>query len=264
MRSEKYNLNLKLNPKGQVCEYSSALDADKDKIKAVFYAKVLSASQERRKSFMKSKKKLAIIAIAATLVLGSAVFASGFFAKRWQSTSSYEPSYTTLPSKDEVKKDVGYDVVLTDCFENGYAFKSGRVIDNNITDESGNSMEKYKSVSFTYEKDNDKLYFSQEKFSADTEMSGNVISTIKGTDIYYFSYTNKLVPSNYELTEADKKAKESGELVFSYGSSNVELKKVQSISFEKDGHFYQLMQIDGKLSKNELANMAKEIIECNF
>lgn len=265
MKSKKHDLYRALNARKQECDNLSALDVNADNIKCIFYGKAFGAREERRSNYMKSKKKAVIIAIAATLVLGSAVFAtSGFFAKRWQSTSSYEPSYTLLPSKDEVKKDVGYDVVLTDCFENGYVFKSGHVVENNITDESGNSMEKYKSVSFTYEKDNDAVYFSQEKFSADTDISGKIISTVKGTDIYYFSYTNKLVPTDYELSEADKKAKESGELVFSYGSSKVELIEVQSVSFEKEGVFYQLMQIDGKLSSEELCNMAKEIIERNF
>lgn len=74
-------------------------------------------------------------------------------------------------------------------------------------------------------------------------------------------YTNKLVPPDYKLTDEDKKAKENGELVFSYGSDKVEIIEVQSAVWTEDGVHYLLMQMDGKLSADELADMAAEAIE---
>ena len=62
------------------------------------------------------------------------------------------------------------------------------------------------------------------------------------------------------MTKEDKVAEANGELVFSYGSSKVEIVTVQAISFEKDGIRHSLMQINGKLTKDELVEMAKEII----
>ena len=93
------------------------------------------------------------------------------------------------------------------------------------------------------------------------ETVGDAVDTIDGVDILYHSYTNKIVPSDYRMTDEDKKAEANGELVFSYGSSKVEIKEVQSVLWSEDGIHYSLMQIDGKLSANELAEMAKEIIE---
>lgn len=53
----------------------------------------------------------------------------------------------------------------------------------------------------------------------------------------------------------------SGTLVFSYGTSEVEVSKVQSVTWKKDGIQYQLMQRDGKLSSDELIDMTAEIID---
>ena len=113
---------------------------------------------------------------------------------------------------------------------------------------------------FRYGKGGDKVFFSQDKYNSIIEPSGGVIATIDGIDVYYFNYTNKLVPPGYKFTDEDKKAEANGELVFSYGSSKVEINEVQSVSWTVDDMHYELMQIDGKLSANELADMAAEVI----
>lgn len=38
-------------------------------------------------------------------------------------------------------------------------------------------------------------------------------------------------------------------------------REVQSVSWKKDGMLYQLLQSDGKLSADELVEMAAEVIE---
>ena len=209
---------------------------------------------------MKSKKKTSLIAVAATLALGITVFAAGGIVSTWFSSSSSTPDYKSLPTAEQVTKDIGYEPVLIDTFENGYAFKNGSIVKNNLADENGNSIEKFKSVSFDYEKDGDIVVFAQDKFNSEMKLQGDVIKTVKDTDIYYYSYTNKNVPAEYKLTDDDKKAEESGELVFSYGAEKVEIKNVQSVTWIKDGTQYQLLQIDGKLSADELSDMAEEVI----
>lgn len=222
--------------------------------------KVKKANYRKEGHYMKSKKKISLIAIAAALALGVTVFAASGIVTTWFSSSSSNPEYKSLPSSEQVKSDIGYEPVLIDTFENGYTFKDGSVINNNLADESGNSVEKFKSVSFKYEKNGDRVIFSQDKFNSEMDIGGEIISTVSGTDIYYFSYTNKTVPPDYKMTDEDKKAEENGELVFSYGSSNVEIFEVQSVTWINDGIQYQLLQIDGKLSADDLVNMAEEII----
>ena len=212
------------------------------------------------KSNTRSKKKISVIAAVAVLALGTTVFAASGIISNWHSSSSSDPEYKSLPTAQQVKKDIGYDAVLISEFENGYAFKDGSIVNNDLADEDGNSVEKFKSVSFDYEKNGDTVIFSQDKFNSKIDMDGNVIKTVDGTDIYYYSYTNKIVPADYKMTDEDKKAEADGELVFSSGSSDVQISEVQSVTWVKDNIQYQLMQMDGALSRDELAEMAEEVI----
>lgn len=212
------------------------------------------------KSNTRSKKKISVIAAVAVLALGTTVFAASGIISKWYSSSSSDPEYKSLPTAQQVKKDIGYDAVLIGEFENGYAFKDGSIVNNDLADEDGNSVEKFKSVSFDYEKNGDTVIFSQDKFNSKIDMDGNVIKTVDGTDIYYYSYTNKIVPADYKMTDEDKKAEADGELVFSSGSSDVQISEVQSVTWVKDNIQYQLMQMDGALSRDELAEMAEEVI----
>ena len=212
------------------------------------------------KSNARSKKKISVIAAVAVLALGTTVFAASGIISKWYSSSSSDPEYKSLPTAQQVKTDIGYDAVLIGEFENGYAFKDGSIVNNDLADEDGNSVEKFKSVSFDYEKNGDTVIFSQDKFNSKIDMDGNVIKTVDGTDIYYYSYTNKIVPADYKMTDEDKKAEADGELVFSSGSSDVQISEVQSVTWVKDNIQYQLMQMDGALSQDELVEMAEEVI----
>lgn len=259
--NKKRNLFDELNIKGCTDNSSSTLDMSVERIKDMVNKRIESASTERMLIPMKSKKKIALIAIAATLVMGITVFAASGLVTSWFSSSSGMPDYDSLPSAEQVKKDIGYDAVLIESFENGYTFDNGSIINNNLTDENKNSVEKIKSVMFRYEKDGDMVNFSQDKYDSNMETVGSVVATVNGVDVLYHSYTNKLVPGDYKMTDEDKKAEANGELVFSYGSSKVEIKEIQSVLWAEDGIHYSLMQIDGKLSDEDLAEMAKEIIE---
>lgn len=259
--NKKNNLFKDLGIKEKKCEKNTALDINIEKIKHKVNQKIPFAYTERKSKIMIAKKKISLIAIAATFILGATAFASSGIVKTWFGSSSSTPDYTSLPTAQEVKKGIGYDVVLIDCFENGYKFDNGSIVKNKMADENGSTLEKFNSVDFKYEKDGDKVYFAQDKYNSETNQEGEIIANKNNIDIYYHSYTNKLVPPDYELTDEDKKAQENGELVFSYGSSKVEVNKVQSVNWEKDGMHYLLMQIDGKLTSEELTDMAKEVIE---
>lgn len=238
----------------------TALDINVQNIKHNVNNKIASAEQERKMTFMKSKKRFSLIAAAAVLAIGVTVFAANEVVKVWTGSSSAIPDYKKLPTQEKVIEDIGYSGVLIERFENGYEFDNGTIVKNNMSDENENLIEKFKSVDFRYKKDGDTVYFSQKKYNTQTEQEGEKIATENGCDIYYYSYTNKLVPPDYKLTQEDKRAEANGELVFSYGASKVEISKVQSVSWEKDGIHYLLMQIDGKLSAAELCDMAKEAV----
>ncbi len=258
--NKKNDLFEELNIDKKVQTFYGPLDIDIQSVKRNVNAKLDSAYTERKSITMKSKRKIAFIAIAATLALGITVCAASGIVSTWFSSSSSNLDYKSLPTASQVTRDIGYEPVLIEAFENGYVFENGSIVNNNLVDENGSSVEKFKSVSFRYKKRGDEVIFSQNKLNSEIDIAGDVTKTINDTDIYYHSYTNKLVPADYKLTDEDKKAESNGELVFSYGAAKAEISEVQSVSWAKDGMQYQLLQIGGKLTDGELVEMAEEIL----
>ncbi len=238
----------------------SVLDAEVSVIRDKVKGHIQSSENERKVCIMTHKTKIALVAICATLILGITAFAASGIITTWYSSSSPADEFYELPEGEKLADEIGYEVVLIDTFDNGYEFNRGHIVNNRLADDGNNTVEKFKSTSFYYEKDGDRVIYSQDKFESNVPFDGSIAYSENGVDIYYNTFVNKLVPGNYELTEEDKRAEENGELVFSYGADTVEINTVQSISFEKDGVRHSLMQIDGNLSKEELTEMAVEII----
>lgn len=214
----------------------------------------------KRGCYKMSKKKICLVAAAATMVLGITVFAASGVIKSWNSSSSSIPDYNSLPTAEECMQDAGFSPVLIQSFENGYEFDNGSIVKNDLRDESDKSVEKFKSLYFRYEKNNDEVTLTSQKYVSEMDITGENAATVGNIPLYYSSYTNKAVPANYKLTEEDKKAEENGEFIFSYGANEVTVSKVQNLFWEEDGIKYDLMQIDGSLTKEELIDMAEELI----
>ena len=222
-------------------------------------AKIIKTKQNKESYIIMSKKKALFIA-AAIMILGITAFAANGLIPSWFSSSSSIPDYSSLPTIEKAEKDAGYAPVLFEKFDNGYVFDNGNIVDNNLADANNNSVEKFKSFSFRYTKDGDTVILSQDKYTSEMPESGALISSENGNNIYFTGYTNKIVPPDYKLTEEDKNAEKSGELVFSYGSREVIISEVQSVSWSIGDMHFNLMQIDGRLSADDLAEMANYII----
>jgi len=223
------------------------------------------AKQNKEGYIMMSKKKVGIVAVAAILFLSisiTALAASGVISN-WYSSSSSRPDYQSLPTLEQSIKDVGYAPVLFAAFDNGYVFKDGSIVENSLSDDNNNPIEQYKSFDFRYVKDGDVVMFSQEQYTSVMPPSGTLISSENGNNIYFTGYTNKIVPVSYEMTEEDIEAEQSGELVFSYGSDKVIISEIKAVSWSTGDMQFNLMQIDGKLSADDLVQMANYIIAQN-
>ena len=194
-------------------------------------AKSIKTKQSNRRYIVMSKKKVVLVAaVAATMILSISAFAASGIISSWFSSSSRNPDYATLPTVEQTVKDVGYAPVL---------------------------IEKFKSFKFEYTKGGDVVILSQ------MPQNGALISSENENDIYFTSYTNKVVPEDYELTEEDKNAEQNGELIFSYGSNEVIISEVKSVSWSVGDLHFNLMQIDGNLSADDLTEMANYILSQN-
>jgi hypothetical protein len=211
---------------------------------------------------LKTKKRIFLLAAAVVMALGITAFAASGIISTWYSSSSSIPDYRSLPSAEQVRKDIGYDVKLIEHFSNGYSFKNGRIVKNKLEDDNNQTVEKFKSVAFCYQKGKDEVEFTQDQYQSETETAGAVAETVNGVDLYYYRYVNKIVPPDYQLSEEDKKAEENGELVFSYGSDEVKLITWQHVTWSIGDMHYELFQEvnDDSLSKEEIIEMAKEVV----
>lgn len=207
-------------------------------------------------------KKRFIIALVAAMILGTTVFAAGKISSITStSQGSKIPDYTTIPTVEQVKKDSKFTPKLVNKFDNGYTFANGCTINNNGTDDKGNSVAKTKSLDFTYTKGNDKLdLYMENQMLGERSKKETVIANYNSTDLYYRSYANKSVPEDYKMTEQDKKDKLSGKYVFSYGSDKEEISQVKYLNWMQDGTYYSFLAIDSNISQDELVKMAEQII----
>lgn len=222
--------------------------------------RMAAGKRTRARGTVSFKKRFGLIAVAATFILGVTVFAASGIVTSWYGSSSSRPDYTSLPTAEQCQDDAGFTPVLLESFDNGYTFDNGSIVKNDLRDDSGNSVEKFKSFSFRYAKGGDNVIYSQQKYDTEMETEGTLMATIDGVSIYYNSYTNKLVPPDYQLTEEDKQAEANGDLVFSYGSDEVKIQTVQSVFWVADDIHSSLMQIDGGLTADELVQMAGEAL----
>ena len=231
---------------GKVVKYTMAAPFDTET--EVYYMK------NKKRS---SKKLVSLIAAAAVLACLGTAFAAGGLGG-WYSSTTIE--FESVLESAPITEELGFAPVLIDEFENGYSFVSGKGADNTVTEDDGSVKEEFKSAFFTYEKDGDEVWFSQDRSTGINVEKGELVSTVNGIDVYYYSYKNKIVPDDYEMSVEDIAAEERGELIFSWGSDKVQLSVVQSVEWRMGDIACCLMQLDGALSAEELVAMAEEAI----
>ena len=226
--------------------------------------KSLTELRQKHKSptfnWRSSKRLIAIIAIAAAFLIGTTAFAIGVFASGWFAgkVAEFQSSSTQQFIREE-----GYKPIHIQSFSNGYIYSRGHVLENQINDAELGVVDTFKSTTFEYEKDGDLLYFTQEKSGFPVNQFGTLFENYDGIELWYYSYINKFVPDGYEMTDAEKEAEASGNLIITYGPEEISSVRVSSLSWCVDGINYNLMQTDGKLPAEELCRMAREIILAN-
>ncbi|WP_160690626.1 hypothetical protein [Clostridium sp. C2-6-12] len=186
-------------------------------------------------------------------------------------SSSHLTEIKTFPSKDKVKENVGFTPKYVEAFKNGFKFNTFNYSNQEIRDDKGAAVDKYKSAEFEYAKEGSKkgqgLFMSAEKIDKkyfDENTSKNVTSIeYNGVKIEYSSSQYKSVPEGYNPTEEEKELQNKGLLQIGYGSESEEIKvsQNQSVMWYEDGISYSILNMDyTELSKDDMINMAKEVI----
>jgi len=202
------------------------------------------------------KKTVLTIAVIAVFLMSSTAF-SRYVSPGFSSTK--DKQYPFLPTEQEYIEDVGHVPVLIQEFKNGYRYRTGYVVNNGHADRNSSQIEQFNTSIFEYEKDGDVVCFCQEMAEFATNR-GAIVDSFTGVELYYKSYTNKIVPEDYQMTEADKKAEEKGDLVFTWGSDAVQIVEVKCLMWIKEDIQYSLLQTDGLLEADDMCEMAKEAL----
>lgn len=240
------SIKLSEEAKKRILDSSLACAADKER-------------EEKPRPKRINLRRTMVAAIAAVMLLSITAYASNGELGSWNAKETGW-KFRNLPTTEYCLSELGYVPVITECFENGYRFTGGGIEEKSFKDKSGGVMEEYQALSLDYEKDGDRLSLGVDKFHTALDMSGDKSRVIGGIKVMYDSYVNKVVPVGYELTAEDMAARDSGELVFSYGSEYPEIVYVQSVFWEMDGIKYFMTQLDGTLTEEALFTMAGELI----
>lgn len=223
---------------------------------------IMEAKDSSKKVKKLHFKKIATIAIAATMMLGIGTWAaSSVITSRISGTSS-SPDFKTLPSSTQINEILGVEISLPEEFSNGYKFENAHKVENQNQGENNAVVESFDSLSTNYTKADDNLIFSIDPLTIGNQTpDGDLVDTYNNCDIYYGSYTAKFVPADYQLTEQDKADEASGKYVFSYGSSEIIINEIQGLQWKDDGVFYSFTTMDSTLTQEELVSMANEMID---
>lgn len=219
--------------------------------------------------FKHKKKRMAAAVIAATVVVGGSAFAFGGTAiSQIIARCSASADYTSLPSAQQCQRDAGFTPALLQSFDNGFAFKDGVIVHNQEQNEDGQTVNKYASLEFDYQKGDETVSLMQNS-GASQEETGNCVAQKDGISYYETTKTEKYVSDSYQMTEQDRKQEASGQVEFNVGDSDaihtgqsdngVETVQYHGISWTVGGVHYTLYQMNGSLTSAQMLEMAQQI-----
>ena len=172
------------------------------------------------------RKRIVAFALSAALmlILGISVFAI-WGIPRFTGTHPMPKTaeYTSLSALPEIEKDVGYPVTVPERFSNGYAFSMLRVDGEAVFGESYEVLKEYYSVHVTYTRDGEpdlSLSLSPvsefESSGAEPVRTPSEQRTVRGVTVDLNRDHYKLVPEDYENTEADLEREADGHYYISF------------------------------------------------
>lgn len=212
--------------------------------------------------FKHKKKRMAAAVIAATVVVGGSAFAFGGTAiSQIIARCSASADYTSLPSAQQCQQDAGFIPALLQSFDNGFVFKDGVIVHNQEQNEDGQTVNKYASLEFDYQKGDETVSLMQNSGASQEEETGRCAAQKDGVSYYETTKTEKYVSDSYQMTEQDRKEEASGQVEFNVGQSDngVETEQYHGINWTVGGVHYTLYQMNGSLTSAQMLEMAQQI-----
>lgn len=224
-----------------------------------------SAKEGHKMKRMNMKK--VVLGVAAACVMVGTIAIAGSGVVSYMGHGSSIPDYTKFEDMGKAESEIGYSVGCVESFSNGFDMKGIHIIETVLQDESGQTLGEKKSLEITYSKGGEEMDVYCKKLlpveEADIMEIGEYDRTLEtgGITMGYTSSMYKAVPPDYEPTEEDKKAMESGRLQIGDGSAEIETSQYSRVVWVKDGIRYELMGFNVSLNADEMLQMAQEMVE---
>lgn len=212
---------------------------------------------------LKRLKPLVIVAIVFILSAATCFAASQITSL----VGSSEKAFEEFPTASQVEKAVDYTPDYVETFSNGFTFKSASVDNTKALDSEDSVVGESKGISFYYTNGEEK---NGQFLSLDTgyDFPGTSDGTIANQEVFevgtiemtYASIIYKTVPEGYVPTEEENQKMEKGEMWISYGSDEIETSTLQFVKWLNGDISYNLMEKGYGLEKDEIIDMAKEVI----
>lgn len=213
-----------------------------------------------KKKYFSFKK---ITAVCLAVIAIGAVTAIGAGKVKYTSSHSYrDDEIRHFPTQEELSQYINYSPKYVQNL-GGYEFDYAIPKQAEQKDSDGNTLSKFTDVSFNYKTDKGSLSLntSPDNNAEDYTYYNYEKTSYNGLTLYYNAIKYKFVPPDYVLTDDDKKLQSEKKLEISYGTDKIEYSNATSIMWCDNGVEYCILDMDANISKNDMINMAKEVID---
>lgn len=176
--------------------------------------------------------------------------------------------YTFAEVSEELIPELEFEPVLIEEFANGFTFESAYLSSFTALDENNERFGKdYTELYVDYVNDvtgeTVMLTYNNAPEVAAEPLPGEPQPVTRAVDDVVLSYTEmpyKFVPPNYEMTEEEQAAVDSGAMYMSYGSDEVEEKVCCGVTWTADGVKHYMFGWDLTLGAESMLDMAEELL----
>ena len=215
-----------------------------------------------KKNLFASKKLKAVVVVGALCIMSFTCYAA---MKITGYTSHSYREWDSLPTAEQIEKKVDFTPKFIENFSNGFEFDNASIGAISGTDDDFNKVTaEHKMVTFGYKRGEETIAITNREVS--DEIGGDYSTfdetvDLDGIEGHYDMQAYKFFPPDVTPSAEDIEAQKAGALEISYGSSEIEEMNIQSLFWEEDGIVYEMTALGADVDKDDLIQMAKEVIE---
>ena len=222
----------------------------------------MEEKEMKAERFLPRRRVIAMTMICCML-FASVAFAASKIAtyERHAPSSPQCTEYSELP---DLTKELAYDPIVPQSFDNGYTFQSATLGTETGKDAEGNTVASVNILDIVYSHPRTgDITLSIDPLAEDSD-EGRYEKTrsVNGVTVGGSAFIIKFVPPDYEKTDEDIARVKNGTIQISYGTDTVEESSYSSASFAKDEVQYTLLADgDKQPTMDELMDMAEEMLK---